>query len=75
MYWGYIIHFGIISTALLAGSLLRARVGFLQKYLIPASIIAGFFLLGFYNYVGPNFGLSSANMACNVRSGCWSPRR
>lgn len=59
MDWGYIIHFGIISTALLAGALLRARVGFLQKYLIPASIIAGFFLLGFYNYVGPNFGLSS----------------
>lgn len=59
MDWGYIIHFGIISTALLAGALLRARVGFLQKYLIPASIIAGFFLLGFYNYVGPNFGLTS----------------
>lgn len=59
MEWGYIIHFGIISAALLLGTLFRARIRILQKFLIPSSIIGGFFLLLFYNYAAPGLGLSS----------------
>lgn len=55
----YIIHLAVISMALLLGVLLRNKVRFLQKYLIPASIIGGFFLLLFYNFVGPNIGLTN----------------
>jgi glutamate:Na+ symporter, ESS family len=37
--------FGWIAIALLVGVILRAKVGFLQKFLVPAAIIAG--ILGF----------------------------
>ncbi len=59
MNWNYIIHIGIISIALLSASLLRANIRFLQKYLIPAPIIAGIFLLLFYNFIAPLWGLKS----------------
>jgi len=59
MNWNYIIHIGIISIALLSASLLRANVRFLQKYLIPAPIIAGVFLLLFYNWIAPLWSLNS----------------
>jgi len=60
MPWNYIFHIGIISCALLVGSLLRARSRFLQRFLIPAPIIAGMLLLVFYNFVAPRIGLESA---------------
>ena len=50
-----VIHLCIISCALLLGSILRSKIKFLQKYLIPAPMIGGFFLLLFYNYVAPLF--------------------
>ncbi len=59
MNWNYIIHIGIISIALLSASLLRANIRFLQKYLIPAPIIAGIFLLVFYNFIAPLWNLKS----------------
>ena len=59
MNWNYIIHIGIISFSLLFAALLRARVKFFQKYLIPSPIIAGVFLLVFYNFVAPSWNLKS----------------
>ena len=59
MDFSYIIHFGIISAALLLGAFLRSRIRFLQKYLIPSSIIGGFVLLFFYNYAAPHLNLNS----------------
>ncbi len=53
MSWDFIFHLGIISTALLIAALIRARVKFLQRFLIPVSIIAGIFLLIFYNFFAP----------------------
>lgn len=55
----YIIHIGIISAGLLLGAMLRAKVRLLQRYLIPSSIIGGFFLLVTYNFITPYFGLDS----------------
>lgn len=46
-----IIHLSVISISLLLGSVLRSKVKFLQKYLIPAPMLGGFFLFFFYNYL------------------------
>ncbi|MDD4573800.1 MAG: sodium:glutamate symporter [Sphaerochaeta sp.] len=59
MNWNYILHIGIISVALLIAALARARVRFFQRYLMPASIIAGILLLVFYNFFAPLLGLRS----------------
>ncbi len=59
MNWNYIIHIGIISISLLISALIRARVRFLQRFLIPAPIIAGIFLLIFYNFIAPLWSLKS----------------
>jgi len=59
MNWNYILHIGIISVALLIAALARARVRFFQRYLMPASIIAGVLLLVFYNFFAPLLGLRS----------------
>ncbi|MDT4762511.1 sodium:glutamate symporter [Sphaerochaeta sp. PS] len=59
MTWNYIIHIGIISVALLAAALARARIRFFQRYLIPAPIVAGIFLLVFYNFFAHRLGLKS----------------
>jgi len=60
MNWNYIIHIGIISLSLLVAALLRARISFFQRFLIPAPILAGVFLLLFYNFIAPLWGLESA---------------
>ena len=59
MNWNYILHIGIISVALLIAALARARIRFFQRYLMPASIIAGILLLVFYNFFAPLLGLRS----------------
>lgn len=59
MNWNYIIHIGIISLALLFAALLRARISFFQRYLIPAPILGGVLLLLFYNFIAPLWGLKS----------------
>ena len=59
MNFEYIIHLGIISGMLLLGAFLRSRIRFLQRFLIPSSIIAGAMMLVFYNYIAPHFGLSA----------------
>ena len=59
MNWNYVIHIGIISLSLLLAALVRARIRFFQRFLIPAPIIAGMFLLFFYNFLAPAWGLRS----------------
>ena len=59
MDFGYVLNLGAVSVALLIGALLRAKVPFLQRFLIPSSIIGGFFLLFFYNFAAPQLGLDS----------------
>ena len=54
-----VIHICIITCALLLGSTLRSKIRFFQKYLIPAPMIGGFFLLLFYNYVAKYLDLES----------------
>src|SRR5699024_9318524 len=39
--WDIFIDFGLISSLLLVGVLLRSKVGFFQRSFMPASIIAG----------------------------------
>lgn len=57
--WTYIIHLGILSSALLAATLIRSKVRFFQKFLVPNSLTAGFILLVFYNYIAPRFFLNT----------------
>ncbi len=57
--WTIFIHLGILSMALIAGSFIRAKVRFFQKYLIPNALTAGFILLVFYNFIAPRFALGT----------------
>ena len=54
-----VIHLCIIACALLLGSTLRSKVGFLRKYLIPAPMIGGVFLFIFYNYIAKYLNLQT----------------
>ena len=60
--WMTFINFGAISAALLVATLLRARLKFLQKYLIPNALTAGFLLLVFYNYLAPRLGMNQEDL-------------
>ena len=57
MNWNFFYHIGIISFSLLLAALLRSRIRFFQRFLIPAPIISGILLLVFYNFVAPVWGL------------------
>ncbi|ADY12530.1 sodium:glutamate symporter [Sphaerochaeta globosa] len=59
MNWNFFYHIGIISFSLLLAALLRARIRFFQRFLIPAPIISGIFLLVFYNFIAPRWGLKN----------------
>lgn len=59
MSWNFFYHIGIISFSLLLAALLRARIRFFQRYLIPSPIISGILLLVFYNFLAPLFGLKN----------------
>lgn len=60
--WTFFIDIGAISLALLVATLIRSRVRFFQRYLIPNALTAGVFLLFFYNYAAPKLGLSSDSL-------------
>ena len=60
--WMTFVNFGGISAALLLATLIRARVRFFQKYLIPNALTAGFILLVFYNYAAPHIGMTQADL-------------
>lgn len=57
--WTIFIHLGILSSALLAGSFIRSKVKFFQRFLIPNALTAGFILLVFYNFIAPRFALGT----------------
>ncbi len=54
--WKIVIDAGAISMALLAATLIRSRVRFFQRFMIPNALTAGFLLLPLYNYVFPAMG-------------------
>lgn len=54
--WKVIIDIGAIAIALLAATVIRSRVRFFQRYLIPNALTAGFLLLPVYNWVLPALG-------------------
>ena len=54
--WKVIIDAGAIAAALLIATILRARLRFFQKYLIPNALTAGFLLLPVYNWLLPSLG-------------------
>ena len=60
--WMTFINFGAISGALLIATLLRARIKFFQRFLIPNALTAGFILLIFYNYLAPKLGMSQEDL-------------
>jgi ESS family glutamate:Na+ symporter len=57
--WSIFIDLGIVSLALVVASFLRKHITFFRNYLIPSSIIAGFILLPFYNFLAPLLGLGT----------------
>ena len=60
--WTIFLDIGVISFALLMGTLIRTRVRFFQKYLIPNNLTAGFILLPYYNWIAPNLGMDTVNL-------------
>jgi len=46
MQWGLVLDFAIICVSLFAASIIRANVRFLQRFLVPNTITAGFIGLG-----------------------------
>lgn len=57
--WTLFVDLGIISFAMLLATLIRSRVPFFQRFLIPNALTAGFILLPFYNFVAPLLGLGT----------------
>lgn len=64
--WSFFIDVGIVSVALLLATLIRARVRFFQKFLIPNALTAGFILLFFYNFAGPPLGIGQDGLGETV---------
>ncbi len=60
--WSIFIDLGIVSLALIVASFLRKQITFFEKYLVPNSIIAGFILLPFYNFLAPILGLNKEGL-------------
>ncbi len=64
--WGFFIDFGIISIGLLLATFLRYKIKFLQKYLIPNPLTAGFILLIVYNLFDHTKWISTENLGTFV---------
>ena len=60
--WSFFIDLGAISLALLIATLIRSRIYFFQRFLIPNALTAGVFLLVFYNYAAPRLGLERESL-------------
>ncbi len=61
-HWTLFVDLGIISLGLLLGTMIRSKVRFFQKYLIPNSLTAGFMLLIFYNWIAPGLGINTVSL-------------
>jgi ESS family glutamate:Na+ symporter len=57
--WKFVIDAGLISIALVFATFLRSKITFLQKYLVPNALTAGFLLLPIYNYLLPPIGYAT----------------
>jgi ESS family glutamate:Na+ symporter len=57
--WKIVIDAGIISVGLVLATFLRSKIPFLQKYLVPNALTAGFLLLPVYNYLLPPLGYAT----------------
>ena len=44
--WNVVIQFGMIAGALLLSNILKRKLGFVRKTLLPTAVLAGFILLG-----------------------------
>lgn len=44
--WNFVIQFGIIAVVILFSNIIRKKVLFIRKSLVPTSVLAGFLLLG-----------------------------
>lgn len=64
--WKFFTDLGVISIALLLATLLRARIKFFQKYLIPNALTAGFILLIFYNFLAKFVGMNNQDLGAMV---------
>lgn len=60
--WTFFLDLGAISVALLIAAFLRMKIKFLQRFLIPNALTAGFLLLPFFNYLAPKIGLSQNSL-------------
>ena len=56
--WSLFVHLGLIGMALLLATVIRSKVSFFQRFLIPNALTAGFILLPLYNFVGPAIGVT-----------------
>jgi len=56
MSWKIVIDAGAISVALLLATFLRSKLRFLQRFMVPNALTAGFILLPFYNWAMPALG-------------------
>ncbi len=54
--WKIVIDAGVISMALLLATFLRSKWRFLQRFMVPNALTAGFLLLPVYNYLMPALG-------------------
>ena len=54
--WKIVIDAGVISMALLFATFLRSKWRFLQRFMVPNALTAGFLLLPVYNYLMPLLG-------------------
>jgi ESS family glutamate:Na+ symporter len=57
--WKFVIDAGLISIALVFATFLRSKITFLQKFLVPNALTAGFLLLPIYNYLLPSIGYAT----------------
>jgi ESS family glutamate:Na+ symporter len=64
--WSFFVDVGIVSVALLVSTVIRAKVKFFQKFLIPNALTAGFILLLFYNFAGPPLGIPQEGLGQTV---------
>ncbi|OQX29477.1 MAG: sodium:glutamate symporter [Spirochaeta sp. LUC14_002_19_P3] len=60
--WQLLVDLGIIGSALLLATLLRSRIRFLQRYLIPNALTAGFILFPLYNWLFPHLNMGTENL-------------
>jgi ESS family glutamate:Na+ symporter len=58
--WMVFVELGIVSLALLIGTVIRANTAFFQRFLIPNSITGGVLLLLFYTFLAPRFGMDTS---------------